>query len=111
MIDEGRDELRGITGICIYLGDGVLEYAVPDPGSAGYADWLLDDPYDTYHAITWKVADLNKAERHLEDQGVRILARSEDTIVTDPRTSFGIPWGFTTTLRPGDPRSQSSNSP
>ena len=39
-----------------------------------------------------------------QSSGVRIAARSADTIVTDPATSLGIPWGFTTRLVPGDPR-------
>ena len=29
----------------------------------------------------------------------------DDTLVTDPATSLGIPWGFTSRLTPGDPRS------
>jgi hypothetical protein len=35
---------------------------------------------------------------------VRILMRSSDTLVTDPATSLGIPWGFTSAVIPGDPR-------
>jgi hypothetical protein len=104
VIHEGRDELRGTTGTYVHLADAVLEYAVPDAGTAAHADWAPDDPNDTYHALTWKVVDLERAERHLEAEQVRILARSSDTIITDPATSLGIPWGFTTALIPGDPR-------
>ena len=104
---EGRDEIRGTSSTYVHLADSMLEYAVPDVGTSAHADWTHDDPNDTYHAITWKVADLGRAEHHLEAQGVRIQVRSDDTIVTDPDTSLGVPWGFTTTLTPGDPRLKS----
>ena len=61
---KGRDELRGTTGTYVNLADSILEYAVPEPGRLAHADWLKDEPNDTYHAITWKVADLDRAERH-----------------------------------------------
>ena len=105
IIHEGRDELRGTTGTYVSLAGSILEYAVPDAGTTAHADWARDDPNDTYHAVTWKVADLERARRHLEGQGVRIQMRSDDTIVTDPATSLGIPWGFTDKWMPGDQRS------
>jgi hypothetical protein len=104
IVYEGRDELRGTTGTYVRLADSILEYAVPDAGTAAHADWANDDRADTYHAITWKVADLERARHHLEAQGVCIQMRSDDTIVTDPTTSLGIPWGFTTSQTPGDTR-------
>ena len=107
VVHEGRDEIRDTSSTFVHLADSMLEYAVPDAGSPAHADWSHDDPNDTYHSITWKVADLDRAERHLEAQGVRIRGRSDDTIVTDPATSLGVPWGFTTTLTPGDPRLKS----
>jgi hypothetical protein len=109
VIHEGRDELRGTTGIYVHAGGSTLEYAIPDPDTMAYEDWAINDPEDTYHALTWKVVDLDRAERHLEAQGIQILMRSADTIVTDPDTSLGIPWGFTTALVPGDPRAGSGS--
>lgn len=106
VIREGRGELRGTTSIYIHIGGSTLEYAVPDPGTAAYADLLRTDPEDTYHAITWKVVDVGRAERHLKKQDVKIRTRSDDMIVTDPETSLGIPWGFTTRLPSGDPRTR-----
>jgi hypothetical protein len=104
IIHEGRNELMGTTSTFVHLADSVLEYAEPDVDTTAHQDWSRDGPNDTYHSVTWKVDDLGRAERHLEAQGVRIQARSEDTIITDPTTSLGIPWGFTSTLTPGDPR-------
>jgi catechol 2,3-dioxygenase-like lactoylglutathione lyase family enzyme len=107
IVHQGRDELRGTASTYVFLGDSVLEYGVPDEGTAAHADWALGEPSDTYHSITWKVADLERVERHLGEQGVRIRNRSDDAIVSDPDTSLGIPWGFTTRLTPGDPRQRS----
>jgi hypothetical protein len=104
VVREARNELLGATSTYVHLGGSTLEFAVPDNGTAAHDDWVKTDPDDTYHAITWKVVDLGRAERHLAAQGVRIRARSDETIVTDPATSLGVPWGFSTTLVAGDPR-------
>jgi catechol 2,3-dioxygenase-like lactoylglutathione lyase family enzyme len=104
VVHEGRNELLGATSTYVHLGGTTLEYAVPDDGTPAHDDWQAREPSDTYHAITWKVADLAVAERHLEAQGVRVRARSTNAIVTDPATSLGIPWGFSTALVDGDPR-------
>jgi hypothetical protein len=104
VIHRGRNELLGATSIYIHLAGSTVECAIPDRGTAAYEDWKERAPNDAYHSITWAVADLERAERHLAAQGVRIRSRSRDTIVTDPATSLGIPWGFSTTLMPGDTR-------
>jgi catechol 2,3-dioxygenase-like lactoylglutathione lyase family enzyme len=105
---EGRNEELGANTVCIRLGDSSLEFATPDEGTPAYEDWAVEAPCDTYHSITFKVVDLERAERHLDAQGVRIRQRWADGFVTDPATSLGIPWGFFTTLLPGDPRSTTS---
>jgi hypothetical protein len=61
-------------------------------------------PRDTYHAITFQVRDLDRVARHLTARGVRLRDRTEHCIVTEPRTSLGVPWGFVTALTPGDRR-------
>jgi catechol 2,3-dioxygenase-like lactoylglutathione lyase family enzyme len=104
VIHEGRNEAVGASSTYVHLGDSVLELAVPDSGTAAYSDWSTRGPNDTYHSLTWKVADLGRAERHLTSTGVRIRTRTEDEIITETATGLGIPWGFTTTLTPGDPR-------
>jgi hypothetical protein len=101
---EGRDEMLGANSIYIQLGDSVLEFATPEPGTPAYEDWVVDAPNDTYHSITWKVGDLARAEEHLQAQAVQIAKRSDDAFVTAPATSLGIPWGFSNVLVPNDPR-------
>jgi hypothetical protein len=101
---EGRDAVIGAAATYVLLGDSVLQIAVPDEGTAAYADWAATAPNDTYHSVTWKVADLEQAAGHLKAQGVGIRSRTADTLVTDPETSIGVPWGLTAELVPGDPR-------
>lgn len=104
IIHEGRDELRGTTSTYVHLADAIIEFAIPDSGTMAFADWRKRAPHDTYHALTWLVADLAGAEAHLRRQGIRIAVRGDETLVTDPASSLGIPWGFTTARIPGDPR-------
>ena len=101
---EDRDEVIGAAASYVHIADTVLQVAVPDQGTAAYADWTTTAPNDTYHSLTFKVADLDRAAGHLKSQGVGILIRTEDSLVTDPDTSINVPWGFTTRLVPGDPR-------
>lgn len=104
VVHSGRDEVIGADATYVFLGHSVLQIAVPDQGTAAYVDWTTTAPNDTYHSITWKVADLHRTAEHLKSQGVGIRSRTGDTLVTDPETSMGVPWGFTTRLVPGDPR-------
>lgn len=104
IIHEGRNELRGTSSIYVRLADAIIEFAVPDAGTPAFHDWQKRAPYDTYHALTWVVADLAKAEQHLARNGVEISQRSADTLITRPETALGIPWGFTTARIPGDTR-------
>jgi hypothetical protein len=101
---QGRDEVIGADASYVRLADTVLQLAVPDEGTAAYADWTTTAPDDTYYSLTFKVADLGRAAAHLKSQGVGIRSQAGDTLVTDPDTSIGVPWGFTTLLVPGDPR-------
>jgi len=104
IIHRGRNELLGLTSTYVQLADSILEYGVPDDGTAAHLDWRTTAPHDTYHTITWKVADLDGAAKHLQAQGVGLRTRTDDAIVTEPGTALGVPWVFTTRLVIGDPR-------
>jgi catechol 2,3-dioxygenase-like lactoylglutathione lyase family enzyme len=108
VIHEGHDAVLSATSTYVHLADGVYELATPDDRTPAFADWATNAPSDTYHAIAFKVVDLDRAERHLRAQGVHIVIRSDDVIVTDPETSLGVPWRFVTALTPGDPRALST---
>jgi len=104
IIHEGRNPILETDSTYVALGDGVLEYAVPLPGSRYHSTWQERAPLDTYFSLTWLVQDLERAASHLESAGVRIAQRTRECVVADPDTALGIPWGFTTSCVPGDPR-------
>jgi catechol 2,3-dioxygenase-like lactoylglutathione lyase family enzyme len=105
VIHEGRDEARGISGPYVHLADAVFHFGVPDAGTPAAAELASKLPADSYHAMTWKVVDLDRVARHLGSVGVKIARQTDDTIITDASTSLNLPWGFTTKLTLGDPRS------
>jgi catechol 2,3-dioxygenase-like lactoylglutathione lyase family enzyme len=55
-------------------------------------------------ALTLLVRDLAAARRHVEGCGVAIAEQTEHTFTTDPASTFGVPFSFTTVRIPGDPR-------
>ena len=57
------------------------------------------------HAMTFKVKDLEAAERHIGGTGIGVAWRSDDTIYLDPTDMANGVIGFTTREIPGDPRS------
>ena len=90
VVHEGRDGLRGTTGTYVNLADSILEYAVPDAGTAGarrLAQGTTQTTPTTPSRGRWPISTV--PVRHLEVQGVRIEARSDDTVVTEPATSLG----------------------
>jgi hypothetical protein len=114
VVHQGRDELLGATTTTVSVADALLEYSVPDAGTAALAELratshrsVLPDangdgaaPFDRYHSITWQVVDLDRVERHLRTEGVAILSRTDTTIAVDPTDALGIPWRFTTADTP-----------
>ncbi len=96
IIHSGGDSIRGVSGPYVRVADAVFHFSTPDAGTPAAADHAYKDAIDTYHAMTWEVEDLDSAAAHLTANGVGIAARSATSIVTEPATSLGVPWGFTT---------------
>jgi len=71
----------------------VALYTPTSPSSRAGRD--LEAHGDILHAVTFRVADLGRAEAHLRDHGVAIAERDADTIVADPADTFGAVMGFT----------------
>jgi hypothetical protein len=109
VIHDGRDDVIGALSTYVHLADAVYEIAEPDQGTPARADWADRSPADTYHSLTFLVADLERVERHLDATGVVVRTRTPEAIVVDPATALGIPWGFTTAGVPGDPRTPTTH--
>jgi catechol 2,3-dioxygenase-like lactoylglutathione lyase family enzyme len=59
---------------------------------------------DIMHSVAFQVADLDQAADYLGSKKIAVTARDDHTIMTDPDTTFGVPFRFTTVVIPGDPR-------
>ena len=70
-------------------------------GTVAWDDWVRAGRNDKYHAMTFKVRDLDRVATHLAASGVAVAARDDTTIVADPATALGVPWRFTTAARDG----------
>lgn len=97
VVHQGENPLLGTDSTWIAIGRELFEYAVPKrEGTLAWADWNGQGRNDTYHTISFKVRDLDKAAAHLTDVGLTIAARDDETIIVEPATALGVPWSFTT---------------
>lgn len=90
--------------VFVFVGtESVVELARPTaPGTLLAADLEANGPLP--HQVTFLVEDLDAAARHIEDCGVRILERGDDTVVMNPADTFGGIYAVTTARIPNDPR-------
>ena len=107
LIWESDMKLSGTRSMFVSLADSVFEIAVPGNGdSITRRDLDKHAPYDAYHTLTWKVSDLDQAAEHLRRSGVRIVARDDSTLIVNSTDALGVPWRFTDSAIPNDPRVQ-----
>jgi hypothetical protein len=104
VIHEASSALLGTANTYVAMGtETVLELATP-VGTDSYAARDLDSFGGTCHAMTFQVTDLAATAAALEHKGIAIVARDDETLVTDPAHTFGAPFRFTVAAVPGDPR-------
>jgi hypothetical protein len=83
--------------------DSIVELAKPTVDDSRLAADLAENG-ELPHGCTFKVVDLEAAERHIEDVGVRVADRSGDGFTLEPADCFGAVYGFTGQAVPADPR-------
>jgi predicted enzyme related to lactoylglutathione lyase len=90
--------------VFVFVGsETVVELARPTTSGSRLATDLAENG-ELPHALTFKVRDLEAAERHVEKVGVGIADRSGHTFTLDPADSFQGVYAFTDRTIPGDPR-------
>ncbi|MBM4405911.1 MAG: hypothetical protein FJ039_07005 [Chloroflexi bacterium] len=88
----------------VLLGEGtVVELAMPQAKDS-LAGEDMEKNGEIVHAVTWRVKDLAKAQRHLESKRLRTRRLGNDTIIIEPADAFGAVLGFTSRRLPNDPR-------
>ncbi len=86
---------RDGEGVFVLVGtDSVVELARPTTDDSRLARDLADNG-ELPHACTFRVRDLEQAERHVEKVGVRIADRGGDAITLDPDDCYGAVYAFT----------------
>ena len=104
LIHENTSELTGTANSYVLMGEGtVVELAQPiADGTIAAADQAANG--EIHHAAAFKVVDLDRAEEHLTSKGITVTQRDDSTLLTDPATTHGVPFRWTTWTVPGDPR-------
>jgi catechol 2,3-dioxygenase-like lactoylglutathione lyase family enzyme len=91
-------------GAFVLVGDEtVVELARPTSGSTHLAQDLARHG-ELPHAVTFQVADLERAERHVEAIGMRVAERRRGAFTVEPADLCGARVRFTDEAVPGDPR-------
>lgn len=104
LLHENRSELTGTQNAYVLMGEGtIVELAHPDRDGTIAADDMAANG-QIHHAAAFKVVDLDRAEKYLASKGVKALQRDDSTLLTDPTTTHGVPFRWTTWAVPGDPR-------
>jgi catechol 2,3-dioxygenase-like lactoylglutathione lyase family enzyme len=88
----------GTRSAYVRIGEGegtMLEFAEP-VGAGPVATDLDRCGGDVLHAVTFRVADLEKVKMHLDVNRFSTTSESEDLVVVDPGAIGGGPFGFTT---------------
>lgn len=102
-LHEEESALTGTHGVFVLLGDTIVELATPvHDGTLAAKDMAANG--EIHHAATFKVLDLDRAESHLRSKGIETIERDDSTLITDPATTHGVPFRWTTRDIPGDPR-------
>ena len=104
LLHENTSELTGTSNAYVQMGEStIVELATPlRDGTIAAADQAAYG--EIHHAAAFSVVDLDQAERYLTSKGLKVADRDESTLVTDPATTHGAAFRWTTWTVPGDPR-------
>jgi catechol 2,3-dioxygenase-like lactoylglutathione lyase family enzyme len=104
LLHENTSQLTGTANAYVLMGEStIVELAIPvRGGTIAAADQAAHG--EIHHAATFLVADLDRAEQYLTGKGLKVIDRDATTLVSDPATTHGAAFRWTTWTVPGDPR-------
>ena len=103
LLHESDVALSETRSAYVAVGDLVVELAQPLGSDSIIAD-DMERHHQSLYAVTFQVRDLEAARQHLEKKGIAFSLRDENTLLTDPTTTHGAVFGFTTWKIPNDLR-------
>ncbi len=92
IVGQGHNTELDAESTFIHLGDAVVEFAVPNLGSA--AGEKLVGGNDYYHGISLVVSDQAAVEEHLLGVGCNPRRVDASTLTLEPEEAFGMQWRF-----------------
>lgn len=103
LLHKDSSALTGTDDAYVQMGDTVVQLSTPNrDGTLAAAD--LEKNGEIHHAAAFRVQDLDATAAYFETKGIRILERDGSTMVTDPATTHGALFRWTTWDVPGGPR-------
>jgi catechol 2,3-dioxygenase-like lactoylglutathione lyase family enzyme len=101
-VHEGVDDALAAKARWYQLGDALVELASPLEPSTRLGEHVARWG-DMIYGITFRVADLDRAEAHLHAHGVSTTRPQPDVVNAAAEDCFGAAYAFTTREVPGDP--------
>jgi catechol 2,3-dioxygenase-like lactoylglutathione lyase family enzyme len=103
---KSTSELTGTSDVYVQVGDTVVQLSRPTQDGTLAAD-DFEKFGSMHHAAAFKVQDLDATKEYFDSKGIATLARDDQTLITDPATTRGVPFRWTTWDVPGGPRDTS----
>ncbi|AYJ50332.1 VOC family protein [Rhodococcus sp. P1Y] len=101
VLERSSSTLTGTEDVYVRVGEAVVQLSLPtDSDSIAGRDMSKNG--EMHHAASFRVADLDKAEAYLATKGIETSSRNDDTILSDPETTHGVPFRWTTKRIEGD---------
>jgi Glyoxalase/Bleomycin resistance protein/Dioxygenase superfamily len=103
LLHKGESELTGTSDVYVQLGDTVVQLSRPTrDGTLAAQDF--EKFGNMHHAAAFKVQDLDATKEYFDSKGIATLTRDDQTLITDPATTKGVVFRWTTWDVPGGPR-------
>ncbi|KAA9149887.1 hypothetical protein FPZ12_042295 [Amycolatopsis acidicola] len=100
VLHRDSSALTGTDDSYVQLGDTVVQLSTPNTdGTLAAADLAACN--EIHHAAAFRVRDVDVAAEYLAAKRIRVTARDEYTLLTDPATTHGVPFRWTSRDVPG----------
>ncbi|MBY6687781.1 VOC family protein [Rhodococcus sp. BP-149] len=101
VLERSTSTLTGTEDIYVRVGEAVVQLSLPTEADT-IAGRDLATNGEAHHAAAFRVEDLDAAEKYLASKGIETESRDDDTILSRPETTHGVPFRWTTRRVPGD---------
>lgn len=106
LLHKSSSALTGTDDVYVQVGDTVIQLSKPNTGKS-LAATDMEANGEIHHAATFRVQDLDATQAYFETKGIITLERDEHTLITDPKTTHGAIFRWTTWDVPGGSRDDS----